>query len=452
MLYDNHIANNLKKCKMSNIVMKMSEPLTLIIFGATGDLYQNKLAVALFDLFSLNLLPKEFKIIGFARKSLTDLEFQDFTKDAVSQKHDKYNKNYNQESLDDFLKHLQYIQGDLENLENFKDLNRQLVLNDKKQGICTNKLFYLAVPPSLYEVIFKNISKAGLTVPCTPNENKRKKTWTRVLVEKPFGKDIQEAKRLDKMLGELFDESQIFRIDHYLAYLAKGVVDKILNFRFGPGETESRWNNKNVQNVRIIFHEKDLVGKGGAFYDSLGAFRDVGQSHMLQMLALVAMENPSDKSSGGIHQARQRVLEKIKLSEEDKMVRGQYEGYLEELGVQPNSTTETFFRLNLFVDNPKWKGVPFVLEFGKALDKSEVFIEACFKESKTCLNFPISNEDTLRDAYEKVFYDCLLGDQTIFASTGEIIAEWVLATDIIEKWQSTSLVIYKKGSKGVDIK
>src|SRR3989338_8621113 len=133
------------------------------------------------------------------------------------------------------------------------------------------------------------------------------------------------------------------------------------------------------------------------------------------------------------------------------MVRGQYEGYLVEPGIKPGSTTETFFRLVFFVDNLKWKNVPFILEFGKALDKSEVFIEIYFKYKKTCINFPVSNEHTLRDAYEKVFYDCLLGDQTIFISTDEVMAQWRLATDIIKKWQNVPLIIYKKGSKGEDI-
>lgn len=424
------------------------DPLTLIIFGATGDLYQNKLATALLHLFLGGLLPSEFRVVGFARRMMTDLEFQNFTRDAILIK----NKNVDQEKLKKFLKLFSYTRGDLESLEDFKNLASTLGAEDAKIGFCTNKLFYLAVPPALYASIFSNIAYAGLTIPCAPSTGNRAGAWTRVLVEKPFGNDLAEAKRLDKMLGELFDESQIFRIDHYLAYLAKGVVDQILNFRFGGEETESRWNNENIKNVKIIFHEKDLVGKRGNFYDSVGAFRDVGQNHMLQMLALVAMDNPLGERSGGIHKARQKALEEVELRKEYGMVRGQYEGYLKEPGVKDGSKTETFFRLNLFLNNPKWEGVPFILEFGKALDKSEVLIEVCFKQSKTCLNFPVSDEKTLRDAYEKVFYDCILGDQTIFASTGEVMAEWVIATDIIKKWENLPLVIYKQGSKAEDIK
>lgn len=428
--------------------MRIKDPLTLVIFGATGDLYKNKLALALFHLFSAKLLPLEFRVVGFARRGMKDLEFQNLTRDAILEK----SKDADPEKLSNFLKLFSYTQGDLENLQDFKNLGDALGREDEKGGFCTNKLFYLAVPPALYASIFSNIAGAGLTIPCAPSTENREGAWTRVLVEKPFGNDLLEAKRLDKMLGELFDESQIFRIDHYLAYLAKGVVDEILNFRFGPKETESRWNKENIKNVKIIFHEKDLVGKRGNFYDPLGAFRDVGQNHMLQMLALVAMENPLYPKIGGIHKARQKVLEEVELRGEHPIVRGQYEGYLKEPGVKEGSQTETFFRLNLFLKNPKWEGVPFILEFGKALDKSEVMIEVCFKQSKTCLNFPVSNEKTLRDAYEKVFYDCILGDQTIFASTGEVIAEWEIATNIIKKWEHLPLVIYKIGSKVQDIK
>ncbi len=427
--------------------MMNKDPLTLVIFGATGDLYQNKLSTALFNLFSSGLLPSEFRVVGFARKPMNNSEFQNFTRSAIFEK----NKNADPEKIKVFLKLFSYTQGDLVDLEDFKNLGNSLAEDDGKRGFCTNKLFYLAVPPALYASIFSNIAAAGLTIPCAPSTEDRKGAWTRVLVEKPFGSDLAEAKRLDKMLGELFNESQIFRIDHYLAYLAKGIVDQILNFRFGPKETESSWNNKNIQNVKIIFHEKDLVGKRGAFYDSVGAFRDVGQNHMLQMLALVAMENPLYQKTGGIHKARQKALEEAGLRDEYPIVHGQYEGYLKESGVKDGSKTETFFRLNLFLNNPKWEGVPFILEFGKALNKSEVVIEVCFKQIKTCLNFPVSNEDTLRDAYEKVFYDCILGDQTIFTSIGEVIAEWAIATDVIKKWQSVPLVIYKKGSKAEDI-
>ena len=429
----------------------MQNSLTLVVFGATGDLYQNKLALALFNLFSKGLLPAEWRVVGFARKPFSDLEFQEFTQNAILKK----NTGAGGKKLSDFLLHFKYMQGDLENLESFRNLSKLLAVNDEKQDVCSNKLFHLAVPPALYEKIFKNISEAGLAAPCTPGIEDKEKTWTRILVEKPFGNDMEEAKKLDELLGGLFDESQIFRIDHYLAYLAKGVVDKILNLRFGFGgqeETESRWNNENVQEVRIIWNEKDLVGRRATFFDSLGMLRDICQNHILQMLALVAMENPFGKDGSGVHKARQKVLEKVRIDEKYPIVQGQYEGYAGEPEVRAGSTTETFLRCTLLVENQNWRGVPFRLELGKALDKSEVTIEVCFKASMSCIDFPVSNEETLRDAYDKVFYDCLLGDQTIFPSTGEVMAQWRVTEDIAEKLQKVPLVIYKKGIKGEEIK
>ncbi|OGI58065.1 hypothetical protein A3C60_01045 [Candidatus Nomurabacteria bacterium RIFCSPHIGHO2_02_FULL_37_45] len=429
----------------------MPNSLTLIVFGATGDLYQNKLSLALFNLFSLGFLPPKFKIIGFTRRPLTDLEFQNFTRDAIMGH--LHNVSASQgKNLDDFLKHLKYIQGNLEVLEDFKELNRKLATADEQQGICTNKLFYLAVPPSLYEVIFKNISRAGLTIPCAPGVKEKKTAWTRVLVEKPFGKDILEAKRLDRMLGELFDEIQIFRIDHYLA---KKTLQDIISFRFPDGMFESLWNGKNIETIRIVFHEENTVFNRGNFYDGIGALRDVGQNHMLQMLALIAMENPIKISKEKIHNARSAVLQKISLLTKGvntKIVRGQYKGYLEEKNVEINSKTETFFRLSLSVDNKRWRGVRFELEAGKALDKSEVLIEVYFRKTNARLTFFVSSDKrVLYDAYEKVFYDCILGDQTIFVSTKEIMSEWALVTNIIKKWQKVPLVIYPKGTPGADI-
>ncbi|MDE2399526.1 MAG: glucose-6-phosphate dehydrogenase (NADP(+)) [Patescibacteria group bacterium] len=421
----------------------MHRPLTIVVFGTTGDLYQNKLATALFDLFSSGFLPAKFTILGFARKPLADLEFRKFSEAAIKKRGKKINKT----KLVAFLKHLEYIQGDLNSIESFKNLRLKLASNDKKNGACSNKLFYLAVPPTFYRSIFQSISKTGLSVPCATKEGDKKCTWTRILVEKPFGQDIKEAENLDKMLGKLFDESQIFRIDHYLA---KEAVQNILNFRFNNGIFEPLWNNKKIEKVRIVFHENNNVSNRGAFYDDLGALRDVGQNHMLQLLALIAMDNPAQMNKKEIHAARQMILENTKFR--NVLVRGQYEGYLNEKDVKGDSNTETFFRLNVSINIPRWKGVCFELESGKALANGEVFIEVYFKNINAHLTFSISsNEGVTYDAYEKVLYDAILGDQTLFVSTKEIMSEWVLITDIIKKWQKIPLVIYKKGSKGEDI-
>ena len=420
----------------------INNPLTLVIFGATGDLYQKKLAGALFKLFSSGLLPEYFTIIGFARRPLSDTDFSNFTRDAVL----NGNKNSDRVRLDEFLGHIKYVQGDLENLESFQNLSIFLGTLDKGKGICSNKLFYLAIPPTLYNVVFKNISNAGLSVPCASGLGE---AWARILVEKPFGSDIEEAKKLDHLLGELFHESQVFRIDHYLA---KETIHNFIDFRFLDRALELKWNNKNIDKVRIVVCESNDAHSRGFFYDGVGALLDVGQNHLLQMLALTAMEEPKNNTATEIHLQRLNVLKKTNLLDNENFTRGQYEGYQKEEGVKENSQTETFLRFGLEVENERWKGVYFELETGKALDGKNFFIEVCFKKSKACLRFPTTEDaKNTHDAYEKVFYDCLSGDQTIFVSTAEIMEEWRITSDIIKKWQEVPMIIYKKGSKAEDI-
>jgi glucose-6-phosphate 1-dehydrogenase len=419
-------------------------------------LYKNKLSIALFDLFYAGLLPKEFRVLAFARRDFSSSGFQTLTKEFILKKHlNKAHRNTKEKlnfenKLESFLKKIYYIKGDFTKLDDFAFLAENLKEYDILKNFCTNKLFYLAVPPHFYAEIFQNISKAGLTIPC--KEIYKKNAWTRVLVEKPFGKNILEAEKLDKMLSRLFDESQIFRIDHYLA---KETMQNIINFRFSNKTLESLWNNKKIEKIRIVLHESGVVGSRGMFYDGLGALLDVGQNHILQMLALVAMDKPKIMNSENIHRARLKILEKLflyKNKKEKSLIRAQYNGYLDELNVNKNSNTETFFRATLGVNSSKWKGVPFVIESGKGLSKSEAYLEVCFSELKYCLKFSVSHsEGVVRDAYEKVFYDAIVGDQTVFVSTKEVMAQWKIVTEIIKKWKNIPLKIYEKGSRAEDI-
>ncbi len=424
--------------------MSKNNPLTIVVFGATGDLYLNKLAGAFFSLFDSNFFPENFKIVGFARRPLGQGGFRDFTREAIL----KHKKEFEVDNLENFLTHVEYIQGNLDSLEHFQNLSKYLGSTDQEFGACSNKLFYLAVPPNLYEVIFENIYNAGLSVPCAGGMSGDNSVWARILIEKPFGKDIHQAEKLDAMLGELFEESQIFRIDHYLA---KETVQNILNFRFENGIFEPLWNNSKIEKIRIVFHEQNDVSRRGDFYDDLGALRDVGQNHMLQLLALVAMDNPASLGKADIHEARQTVLENSKFK--NVVVRGQYEGYLDEEGVNKISKTETFFRVNVTVDTPRWEGVLFELESGKALAKSEVYIDVYFKKVNSRLTFLVSSsEGVTYDAYEKVLRDSISGDQTLFVSTKEIMSEWKIVEDIIKNWAALPLVVYKKGLHGKEIK
>lgn len=423
--------------------MANKKPLTIVVFGATGDLYQNKLAGAFFSLFVSGFLPEDFSIVGFARRPIGEEGFCELTKEAIQ----KHKPEALAEQVDGFLGHLKYVQGDLGNLEHFKMLSKYLGDDDHDRGACSNKLFYLAVPPNFYAGIFENIYEAGLSLPCASGVEADEHAWTRLLVEKPFGTDKNEAEELDRMLGELFMESQIFRIDHYLA---KEAVQNILKFRFENGIFEPMWNNEKIEKIRIVFHEAGDVSKRGDFYDGLGALRDVGQNHMLELLALIAMDNPKALNSDEIHRVRQEVLKHTNFKQ--ALVRGQYDGFTTEPGVKPDSQTETFFRVAVSVDTPRWSGVLFELESGKAVAKSDVYIDVYFKNVNSRLTFSVSsNQGVTYDAYEKVLRDSIDGDQTVFVDTNEIMSEWRVVSDIIDQWQSLPLVIYKKGVRAKEI-
>ncbi len=443
----------------------MNASISVIIFGATGDLYETRLSHALQALFAQGLLSQDVRIVGFGRRPLGDEGFRAFTAAALAKKGD---------ASSDFLARCSYVQGDLGSQDDFIKLGRYLAEGDKKAGSCSNKIFYLAVPPPFYAGIFANIAAAGLTVPCAPGESHDDTSWTRVLVEKPFGKDGAEAERLDRMLGELFDESQIFRIDHYLA---KETMQNILAFRFANPMFMPLWNKDHIERMKIIVHEEKTVGARGGFYDGVGALRDVGQNHMLQMLALVAMEQPLDMSASAVRSARAGILGGVRLDPGIAPFRAQYAGYRDEPGVAKDSATETFFRATVGVDDDRWRGVPFELESGKALGASRVAIEVHFKGGNM-LAFAIQPREGIRlkfwfkrpgfdaaleerelsfgyaddaggaishDAYERVLYDCIRGDQALFISTEEIVEEWRITAAIIRGWQAVSLRLYPMG-------
>ena len=354
------------------------KPLTIVVFGATGDLFSKKLAPALFDLHQKKLLPEGTEIVGFSRKPFLNDQFRAFIHNALSARAAGRGI-----EPDSFMLRARYHQGDLTASESYASLGEFLAERDRSRGLCSDKLFYLAVPPTLYETVFMKLSESGLAIPCAPNIPDEEKAWTRVLVEKPFGNDQEEAKRLDQRLGELFDESQIFRIDHYLA---KEAVQNIISFRFSNGLFEPLWSGKHIERVEIILRKEEGVSERGAFYDGVGALRDVGQNHILQMLALISMERPASFDAGAIRSARADALKKVALERID--TRGQYEGYARERGVAPESQTETYFKIVARVATAAWKGVPFILESGKGLADSRVAISVFFKgKSQNVLTF-----------------------------------------------------------------
>lgn len=465
----------------------MLAPTIIVIFGATGDLSQKKLLPALFHLFCAGYLPAALRIVGFSRRDLGDEGYRSFARDALAAVAGE-----KKTELEHFLGHLTYISGDFMTPDSYQKLSDGLIVVEGEMGQCANKLFYLAVPPASYEPIFKELADSGLTIPCSDELG-----WTRVLVEKPFGNDNDTAAQLDCTLGLLFNESQIFRIDHYLA---KEALQDILMFRFSNLIFEPLWNKQYVDRVEIKLFESHGIEARGAFYDGLGALRDVGQNHLLQMLALVAMENPGGLDATAIREARAKVLEALRPirtggDAAERTVRGQYLGYLDEPGVAAASQTETYFRIQAFVDNQRWRDVPFYIESGKMLERSLAEIVITFKDTGVCLCRPEdehhhaniltfriqpdegisvlfwakqrgftsqlepkklafsyreegSSSIRIPDAYERVLYDGIAGDQILFTSTDEVMAAWKFITPIIEHWQDTPLRQYEKGSTG----
>lgn len=456
-------------------------PTIFVIFGITGDLAARKLIPALLSLYSKKMLPSRFAIIGFSRRHFTREEFREFIRSRLNVRLGQFKE----EDIKHFLDHLSYEQGLFDASEAYNRLAARLKFIDDRWGQCSNKLFHLSVPPTLYDGILNYLSGSGLTNPCDDQIG-----WTRILIEKPFGNDIEAARNLDKTLGKLFKEEQIFRIDHYLA---KEALQNILAFRFSNSMFEPLWNRQYIDKIHIKLFEKNAMDGRGAFYDPIGALKDVGQNHMLAMLALVAMEAPSQFTAKYIRAERAKLLSNLKpitsRTVGGNVVRGQYLGYINEPGVNPVSQTETYFRIKANIDSARWRNVPFYLESGKALSESKTEIRVYFKnrdgapESGNNLTFRIQPDEGIRigffvktpgyefnvepktlkfsyadtssftqfpNDYERLINDAFIGDQTLFASTEEIMASWEYVTPIIKNLGQLTLVRYDKGAKEVE--
>jgi glucose-6-phosphate 1-dehydrogenase len=465
-------------------------PTIFVIFGITGDLASRKLIPALLELYTKRLLPQRFAVIGFSRRVFSREEFREFIRERMNVKPGQFRE----EDIKHFLDHMSYEQGMFDDFGAYSRLAGKLKNIDDRWGQCSNKLFHLSVPPTLYEGVLTHISRSGLAEACDDGMG-----WTRILIEKPFGNDIDTARSLDKLLGSLFKEQQIFRIDHYLA---KEVLQNILAFRFSNSMFEPLWNRKYIDKVHIKLFQKDTVEGRGAFYDPIGAIKDVGQNHMLMMLATMAMEAPKSLTAAGIRTERAKVLSRLKSvsprSMSKQVVRGQYMGYMQEPGVLPTSQTETYFRIQSFVNSTRWKGVPFYLESGKALAESKVEIDVYFKESQkskvksqkesqenrqNILTFRIQPDEGIRvrffvkvpghdftteaktlkfkyadstfsddipNDYERLIRDAFVGDQTLFASTDEIMASWKYMMPILNNLKNIPLKLYEKGAGYVE--
>ncbi|MEY3784577.1 MAG: hypothetical protein RLZZ230_899 [Candidatus Parcubacteria bacterium] len=463
---------------------KNNAPTAFVVFGGTGDLAQTKLLPALLDLFIRGALPDSFVVIGLSRKPLSDAEYQAFMKESV------YRKGHNHEEtvVNDFCSHLRYVSGSFAEIESYEKIKTALQEFDDSIKQCTNKLFYLAVPPQYYEDIFEHLHSSQAMKLCD-----NVGSWSRLLVEKPFGRDLETAQVLEKKLCSLFADEQIYRIDHYLA---KNAVENIISLRFANSIIADSWKKEQIESIAIKLFETKDVSNRGSFYDAIGTLRDVGQNHMLQIFALLTMAPSDIHNPQALRQARAKALENLLDQKLDEVVRGQYEGFSETTGVAPESQTETYFKLSFISKDELWKGVRVTLEAGKALNQQINEAVVTFRPIDTChcgssdeihehrnvlriqfaptqnmrlsmwvkkpgfdfvleeKEFELANEESndvnSPEAYERVLFDCITGDQTRFVSGAEVESSWRFITPILESFSELPLLKYKVGSTGPD--
>ena len=369
------------------------EPCSLVIFGVTGDLTHRKLVPALYDLSCHNVLPRGFTVVGFGRKPLTDADLRELMQRAVDD-------HYGSESVDGgacqrVLESPRYVRGDFDDPASYGRLAQALDALERESGSPGNRIFYLATPPSLFPVIIRRLGEAGLArrgegaVPAAPGAPAA--PWTRVIIEKPFGNDLASARELNAIVQSVFDESQVYRIDHYLA---KETVQNILVFRFANGIFEPVWNRRYVDHVQITAAETLGVEHRGTYYEESGALRDMIQNHLLQLLSLTAMEPPVTFNADAVRDEKAKVLRAVRPVAPGEVercaVRGQYvagaadgeavPAYRQEENVSPTSQTETYAALKLYIDSWRWQGVPFYLRTGKRLAAHITEVAIQFKQ------------------------------------------------------------------------
>ncbi len=465
-------------------VEQRPDPATIIIFGASGDLTNRKLIPALFRLFHRDLLPDRFAILGCARSDLGDEGFRERVRTAIRTCCDRAPE----EEVSAFAKRCCYLRGDYDDAQFYRAIAERLQSVDCQEGTGGNHIFYLAMPPDLHGVVVRHLDDVGLAHECEGGP------CSRVVVEKPFGRDLDSARALDAALHKTLDEKQIYRIDHYLG---KETVQNILLFRFANAIFEPIWNRQYIDHVQITVAETLGVEHRAGYYERAGCLRDVFQNHMLQMLSLVAMEPPASFEADCIRDEKVKLLSSITPIPagdwERWVVRGQYAsgmiggepvvGYREEPGVAPDSRTESFVAGKATIDNWRWKGVPFYLRSGKRLPRrvSEIvvlfkavphslfetlgdvrlarnmlvfnvqpeegialYIQAKHPGPKLCMSelamdfhYRDAVQSELPDAYERLLLDCMLGDQTLFIRSDGMEREWALLTPLLERWEES---------------
>lgn len=447
------------------------EPAVLVIFGITGDLAQRKLLPALYHLVKDDLLHEHTEIVGLSRRTMTVDDLLGAVELCVLEQDNVCDPVV----LQKMRSKLRMVTMNPAEPEDYTKLLDELDTIEDKHGVCMNRLYYLAIPPSVYGTVIRNLGENKLNGSCRHNQAK-----SRLLVEKPFGYDLTTADELIKETNDYFSEEQVYRIDHYLA---KESAQNILTFRRHNPVFLDSWNGKHISRIDVLAHEKIGVEGRASFYDQVGALRDIVQSHLLQLVALVMVTIGSNDDVAALHGEKARLLSSLSPVDATTTIRGQYEGYLEEVS-NATSLTETYVRLELASDLPQWQDTVIGLETGKAMNekKTEIHIEFIDDNApatntltfriqpnegidlqltakkpgfervlqKVTMDFSyhgVFDEPSHPDAYERVLVDAARGDHSLFATSAEVLASWHALQPILDYWQNSSdVLVYRQGS------
>ena len=460
---------------------RIAGPCALVLFGVTGDLSRKKVMPAIYDLANRGLLPPGFALVGFARRDWADQDFAREVHDAVRE---HARTPFSEDTWRQLATGIRFVDGDLTDPASYERLNQVVTDLDLSLGTGGNHAFYLSIPPGLFPTVLQYLQTSGLAT------SGKADSWRRVVIEKPFGHDLQSAQELNKIVNDVFPAGSVFRIDHYLG---KETVQNILAVRFANTMFEPLWNSNYVDNVQITMAEDIGIAGRAGYYDGIGAARDVIQNHLLQLLALTAMEEPLTFSADDVRAEKEKVLRAVSIPEDISAhtSRGQYaagwqggvpvRGYLQETGISPESTTETYAALRLNIENRRWGGVPFYLRTGKRLGRRVTEIAVVFKRathlpfakssieelSNNALVFRIQPDegitvrfgskvpdtsdiqvrdvtmdfqygesfvDTSPEAYERLILDVLLGDPPLFPRHEEVELSWKILDPILDHW------------------
>jgi glucose-6-phosphate 1-dehydrogenase len=466
-------------------IPRLAGPCVLVLFGVTGDLASKKLLPAIYDLANRGLLPPGFSLVGFARRDWADADFAQITHDSVKA---HARTPFREEVWQQLREGIRFVQGEFSDDEAFDHLARTVAELDSERGTGGNYAFYLSIPPDAFPVVVEQLKRSGLSSPPEPMGG-GPRPWRRVVIEKPFGHDLASARELNELLAPVFPPHAVFRIDHYLG---KETVQNLLAMRFSNALFEPIWNRGYVDHVQITMAEDIGIGGRAGYYDGIGAARDVIQNHLLQLLALTAMEEPLSFAAESLRTEKEKVLAAVQIPADmaTGTARGQYakgwqggievRGYLEEDGIPPHSTTETYAAMRLTIDNRRWAGVPFYLRTGKRLPTRMTEIAVIFERAP---HLPFDATDTkelgqnalvirvqpdegvtlrfgskvpgsameVRDvnmdfaygesftesspeAYERLLLDVLIGDPPLFPRQEEVELSWMILDPIEQFW------------------